>query len=34
MDAAAPMLRIGIVTVWRWICRQDNYGSLLQAWAL
>ena len=33
-NAAAPMLRIGIVTVWRWICRQDNYGSLLQAWAL
>lgn len=27
-------LRIGIVTVWRWICRQDNYGSLLQAYAL
>lgn len=27
-------LRIGIVTVWQWICRQDNYGSLLQAYAL
>ncbi len=26
--------KIGIITVWKWICRQDNYGSVLQAWAL
>ena len=24
---------VGILTVWHWICRQDNYGSLLQAYA-
>lgn len=25
---------VGILTVWQWICRQDNYGSLLQVYAL
>ena len=25
---------VGILTIWQWICRQDNYGSLLQAYAL
>lgn len=34
VEAGGKGLRIGIVTVWQWICRQDNYGSLLQAYAL
>ena len=25
---------VGILTIWQWICRQDNYGSLLQLYAL
>lgn len=25
---------LAIVTVWRWICRQNNFGSLFQAYAL